>query len=144
MELRGRKKKRYVDVNVFVYWLSAHPKFGITAKKWIHAISESTPGMFLTSAISIYETTVVLAGLTNRTLKDTQLIDTILSAFSKLNGLEIIPISKETLFEAYNIMKELSLDFEDAIHLSVAIKEKADEIVSNDKDFDNSPIPRVF
>ena len=26
---------KYLDVNIFVYWLGKHPKFGETAYKWI-------------------------------------------------------------------------------------------------------------
>jgi predicted nucleic acid-binding protein len=37
-------------------------------------------------------------------------------------------------------MKEYDLDYEDAIHLAVAIRTCAQEILSNDKDFDLAPI----
>ena len=32
--------RRYVDVNVFVYWLCGHPTFGEKAKSWIEKIEK--------------------------------------------------------------------------------------------------------
>ncbi|MFA4640740.1 hypothetical protein [Pyrococcus kukulkanii] len=29
------KRLKYVDVNVFIYWLTSHPEFGKKAKMWI-------------------------------------------------------------------------------------------------------------
>jgi predicted nucleic acid-binding protein len=39
-------------------------------------------------------------------------------------------------------MKEYNLDYEDSIHLAVAQRTNAQEILSNDKDFDQGPIKR--
>jgi predicted nucleic acid-binding protein len=41
-------------------------------------------------------------------------------------------------------MDKHKIDYEDALHLTAAIKAGATEIVSNDKDFDGTAIKRVF
>ncbi|MCC6024602.1 MAG: PIN domain-containing protein [Thaumarchaeota archaeon] len=41
-------------------------------------------------------------------------------------------------------MKEYGLDYEDALHLAVALRNKAEEIISNDQDFDRTPLKRRF
>jgi predicted nucleic acid-binding protein len=41
-------------------------------------------------------------------------------------------------------MREYELDYEDTLHLTVALKGKAKEIISNDQDFDKTPLKRSF
>ena len=138
------KSKRYVDVNIFVYWLTGNPTFGPTAKEWVYKISKGTKSTFITGSITIYEVAIVLAGLLNKTLKDFGLIDIIISSIYSLAGLKIVEVTKQTFYEAKNLMEKYSLDYEDAIHLAIALREDADEIISNDKHFDRTPISRIF
>jgi len=46
--------------------------------------------------------------------------------------------------KALTLMKDYNLDYEDALHLAVAIKCEVKEIISNDKDFDRTPLKRKF
>jgi len=41
-------------------------------------------------------------------------------------------------------MEAYSLDLVDALHLAVALRHKAAEIVANDTDFDKTPLKHVF
>ena len=41
-------------------------------------------------------------------------------------------------------MNDYKLDYEDSIHLAVAIRTGAQEIISNDKDFKTVSIKRIF
>jgi predicted nucleic acid-binding protein len=41
-------------------------------------------------------------------------------------------------------MKEYGLDYEDALHLAAALRSKVREIISNDQDFDKTPLKRRF
>jgi predicted nucleic acid-binding protein len=41
-------------------------------------------------------------------------------------------------------METYKLDYEDSLHLAVAIRVNAQEILSNDKDFDVAPIKRTI
>jgi predicted nucleic acid-binding protein len=42
------------------------------------------------------------------------------------------------------LMNECKLDYEDSLHLAVAIRSGAKEIISNDKDFDSTQIKRTM
>jgi predicted nucleic acid-binding protein len=46
--------------------------------------------------------------------------------------------------ELVDLMKEYGLDYEDDLHLAVALRNKAKEIISNDQDFDRTPLKRRF
>ena len=83
--------KRYVDVNVFVYWLCSHPSFGERAKNWIKRIEKE--GNYITSVLTVYETLVIVAGLTDKSLKDREFVKTVINSFAGLRGLKIEPIA---------------------------------------------------
>ena len=135
---------RYIDVNVFVYWLGKHPKFGESAHKWINKIENSPRGAYVTSSLTIYETLVVVAGLSGKNLKDKTFVDGVIDPLMHIKGLTIEPLKPEDFIEAKNLMNDCKLDYEDAIHLAVATRIGAQEIVSNDKDFDGTPIKRTL
>ncbi len=134
--------KRYVDVNVFVYWLCGHPSFGKKAKNWIERIEKE--GNFVTSVLTIYESLVIVAGLTNKSLKDREFVETVINSMTGLKGLKIEPLVKEDFAKAAEIMNDFGLDFEDSLHLAVASRKNVEEIVSNDSDFDKANVKRVF
>jgi len=79
--------KRYVDVNVFVYWLCGHPSFGEKAKNWIEKIEKE--GNYVTSSLTLYETLVIVAGLTNKSLKDKEFVKIVFNSIMGLKGLKI-------------------------------------------------------
>lgn len=134
----------YIDINIFIYWLGNHPTFGKTAHKWIKKIEEAPRGKYVTSALTLYETLVIIAGLTGRNLKDKRLVDDIVNSIASLPGLIITPLTFEDLAEAASLMKECGLDFEDALHLTTALRNKVKEIISNDEDFDKTSLKRTF
>jgi len=41
-------------------------------------------------------------------------------------------------------MKEYDLDYEDALHLATALRNNVKKIISNDQDFDKTPLKRTF
>ncbi|MGD0203480.1 MAG: type II toxin-antitoxin system VapC family toxin [Candidatus Bathyarchaeia archaeon] len=138
------EEKRYIDVNVFVYWLGSHPKFGETACKWIKNIESAPPGEYITSSLSLYETLVIVAGLTGKKLKDQVFTEQVIKAITGIKGLIIEPLNPEDFVRAVDIMNDYKLDYEDSIQLAVAIRTGAQEIISNDKDFKTAPIKRIF
>ncbi len=137
-------EKKYVDVNVFVYWLGAHPTLGGKAKNWVREIEKASRGSYVTSSLTVYEVLVILAGLTEHSLRDEEFVGKVLKAILSLHGLEVVPVLHEDYSRAFELMREYGLDFEDSIHLAVALREKAVKIVSNDMDFDKTPLTRVF
>jgi predicted nucleic acid-binding protein len=134
--------KRYVDVNVFVYWLCGHPSFGKKAKNWIEKIEKE--GNYITSVLTLYETLVIVAGLTNKSLKDKEFVRTVINSLTGLKGLKVEPLVKDDFAKAVEIMNDFGLDFEDSLHLAVALRKNVKEIVSNDSDFDKANVKRVF
>jgi predicted nucleic acid-binding protein len=135
-------KPRYVDINIFVYWLGNHPKFGKTAFEWIKKIENSPRGEYVTSSLTLYEILIILAGLAGKNLRDKNLVEEVVSSVTRIKGLTIEPLKTEDFNKALDLMKEYPLDYEDALHLAVATRAHAREIVSNDKDFDAAPIER--
>ena len=134
--------KRYVDVNVFVYWLCGHPSFGKKAKNWIEKIEKE--GNYVTSVLTLYETLVIVAGLTNKSLKDKEFVRTVISSITGLKGLKVESLVKEDFTKAVEIMNDFGLGFEDYLHLAVALRKNVKEIISNDSDFDKANVKRVF
>lgn len=136
-------EKTYLDVNVFVYWLGGHPTYGPRALRWLGE-AEEAPGQFVTSALTIYEALVIIGGLTRRTLKNGGFVEEALSALMGVRGLHVEPLTAACYTEALELMDVYGLDYEDALHLAVAVQVKAPRIVSNDKDYDGTPLERVF
>ncbi len=138
------QSKRYVDVNVFVYWLSNNPTFGEVARKWITDIESSPPGEYVTSSLSLYEALVSLAGLADKTLKDKVFTESVIKAIIGIKGLIIEPLKPQDYALALGIMAEYRLDYEDSIHLAVATRTGAGEFISNDKHFNATSLKRKF
>lgn len=136
--------KRYIDVNVFVYWLGNNPALGEKARKWINEIENSPSGDYVTSSLSLYEALVSLAGLADKTLKDLDFVESIIKALNGIKGLMIEPLMPLDYATAIDHMGECGLDYEDSLHLAVAIRTGAKEIISNDKHFDATPLKRHY
>ena len=135
---------RYVDINIFVYWLGKHPTLGKVALEWIRRIEVSSRGSYVTSSLTLYEALVIISGLVGRSLKDKTLIERVVNPIMNLKGLVIEPLRPEDYIRALDLMEEYSLDYEDSLHLSVAKRKGAKEIISNDKDFDKTPLKRMI
>jgi predicted nucleic acid-binding protein len=134
----------YIDVNMLVYWLGGHPSYGAQAHRWINTIENSVGERYATSALSLYQALVVIAGLTGETMKDAGFIEKVQEAITGLRGLQIVPLTSMHFSRALNLMQVYGIDYEDALHLAVAMDEGFDKIVTNDDDFDKTPLKRVF
>ena len=100
--------------------------------------------IFMTSSLTIYETLVILAGLTGRNLADKEFVSNILSSLTGLRGLKYIPLKNQDYLNAMEYISKFRLDLEDAIHYSAAKRNGIDTIISNDEDFDKTDLKRVF
>jgi uncharacterized protein len=138
------KSRFYVDVNVFVYWLGNHPKYGQVALEWIKKMETSPRGEYVTSALTLYETIVIIGGLTGKNLKDKNFVQQVINPITSIKGLVIEPLRSEDFKKAADFMNECKLDYEDSLHLAVAIRTGAKEIISNDKDFEHTQIKRTM
>ncbi|MEM1661129.1 MAG: type II toxin-antitoxin system VapC family toxin [Candidatus Bathyarchaeia archaeon] len=134
----------YVDVNVFVYWLGRHPTLGKTSHEWVKRIEKAPRGSYVTSALTLYEAAVIIAGLTGRNLKDRALVEKVVELIGSLPGLKVVPLTLEDITRAAELVREHNLDLEDAVHLATALRSGAKEMISNDRDFDRTPLKRRF
>lgn len=90
-------------------------------------------GEFVTSSLTVYEVLVIVAGLTGSSLRDKGFVEAVVGAVTRVKGLVVEPLKSEDFARAVGLMEECGLDFEDAVHLAVALRVDAKEIVSNDR-----------
>jgi uncharacterized protein len=136
--------RSYVDVNVFVYWLGKHPTFGETAYNWIQKITNSSSKEYVTCSLTMYEALYTLAGIAGTNLKNRLFVQQIMTSLTQIKGLTLEPLKPEDLTSAAELMNTNKLDYEDALHLAVAIRTGAKTIITNDKRFNANNIKRVF
>ena len=127
----------YIDVTVFVYWLTGGPDFGEMATRIIKNIELGEKAF--TSALTLWQLHILLKK-ESQNYSEKILIEKI----GKLKNLTIVPLSLEVFEEAVVYQKEAGLDLEDSIHYAVACRVGAAIMYSNDTDFDNVPIERKF
>jgi predicted nucleic acid-binding protein len=134
----------YVDVNIFVYWLSKHPLFGDTAYGWIQKITNASPREYVTSSLAIYQAVYVLAGLAGTNLRNKLFVQQITTYLTQIKNLTIESLKPEDLTNAAELMNANKLDYEDALHLAVAKRTGVMEIITNDRRFNAANIKRTF
>jgi predicted nucleic acid-binding protein len=127
----------YVDVNVFVYWLTDHPIFGQQASKIIRGIEMGKKAC--TSSLTIWLLHIFLA----REAEDYSEI-VLLERIQELPHLKIVPLEMEDFMRGIQCKNEYGIDLEDALHYAVAQRIGAQTIYSNDADFEKTDITRVF
>jgi len=127
----------YIGLENILHW-------GKTAYRWIEKIENSPKDSYLTSILTLYQTMVIMAGLTGNTLKNTDLVKNVIDSITGLQGLKVVPLALRDLIEARILMEKYELDYEDAVYLAVALRNKVKEIISNDQDFDRIPLKRMF
>jgi len=135
---------KYVDINVFVYWLGAHPQFGEESLKWVEDMETGPRKKYVTSALTLYELLLVISSLAGKSLKDAEFAGEVVYALISLKGLAIEPLKSRDALQAPSLMKKHGLDYEDSLHLATALRVGAGEIVSNDGDFDKTSLKRTF
>jgi len=77
-------------------------------------------------------------------MKDRAFVEEIITSFTQMRGLTIEPLKLEDYASATDLMNKHKIDYEDALHLASALRAGAQEIVSNDKDFDATTLKRIF
>jgi predicted nucleic acid-binding protein len=127
----------YIDVNVFIYWLTDDPEYGETAYTIIRRIELGEKAF--TSALTLWQLHIILKkeskGYSERIL---------IEKIGNLKNLIIVPLTLEGFEDAVTYQNELGLDLEDSLHYAAAERVSAAIIYSNDTDFDNVHIERKF
>ncbi|ARM76687.1 type II toxin-antitoxin system VapC family toxin [Acidianus manzaensis] len=115
--------KRYFDVNVFIYFLTKHPKYFERSKNWFETTDE-----IYTSELTIFEIIILLSKLTKE--KPEEVFVHVMSFFNDL-GIRFVHLETNELMKIVEVESKYKLDFEDSFHFYLA--EKVGELISNDK-----------
>lgn len=126
----------YIDVNVFVYWLTNDPDFGETATTIIRGIELGEKAA--TSALTLWQLHILLKK-ESKNYSERMLTEKI----RKLKNLSILPLTLKDFRDALAYQK-MGLDLEESLHYATANRVDAAFIYSNDTDFDNLSIERKF
>ena len=77
-------------------------------------------------------------------MKDKAFVETVTTSLTCMKGLTIEPLKIEDFTGAIDLMGNYKIDYENALHLAVVTRIGAKEIISNDKDFNKTPIKRTI
>jgi predicted nucleic acid-binding protein len=117
---------RFVDTNIFIYAMSAHPRFGEVARGILKRIEE---GEFaVTSTLVLCETAWVLESM-GRQGEIKPALEKILS----YGSLEIVDLTCDDLLMGANNMARQGVDFNDGVNLALMMRLGVSEVYSNDR-----------
>ena len=118
--------KRFVDTNVFVYTITAHPRFGKIAKKILERIEEGEAA--LTSTLVLCEVAWVLEAMGRQgDIKPT------LEKLMSYQTLDVIDFNEDDLLIGADIMSTEQIDFNDGVNLALMMRLGILEVYSNDQ-----------
>lgn len=117
---------RFVDTNVFIYTLTAHPYFGATAKNILERIEKGEAA--ITSTLVLCEIAWVLEAMGKQgDIKPT------LEKIMSYQTLEVIDFSEDDLLIGANNMSAENIDFNDGVNLALMMRTGVSEVYSNDQ-----------
>ena len=118
--------KRFVDTNVFIYTIIAHPRFGKIAKNILERIEEGEAA--LTSTLVLCEVAWVLEAMGRQgDIKPT------LEKIMSFRTLEVIDFNEDDLLIGANNMSVEQVDFNDGVNLALMMRLGILEVYSNDQ-----------
>ena len=117
---------RFVDTNVFVYALTAHPDFGQTAKRILERIENGEETA--TSSLVLCEIAWVLEAMGKQGE-----IESTLEKILSYKTLNTIEIGIDDILMGANNMAAYKVDFNDGVNISLMIQSGISEVYSNDK-----------
>lgn len=117
---------RFVDTNVFIYTLTAHPRFGKTAKNILARIEKGEAA--ITSTLVLCEVAWVLEAMGRQgDIKPT------LEKIMSYQTLDVIDFSGDDLLMGANNMSAEKIDFNDGVNLALMMRLGISEVYSNDQ-----------
>ncbi len=117
---------RFVDTNVFIYALTAHPLFGKTAKNILERIENGE--LAITSTLVMCEVAWVLEAMGKQgDIKPS------LEKMMSYKALKVIGFSGDDLLVGANNMIAENLDFNDGVNLALMMRLGVTEVYSNDQ-----------
>ena len=116
---------RFVDTNVFIYAVTAHPRFGEAARRILERIEGGEAAM--TSTLVLCEVAWVLEVMGRQgDIKST--LEKILS----YKSLEVVEFSGDDLLMGVNNMVINNVDFNDGVNVAIMMRMGVSEAYSND------------
>ena len=116
---------RFVDTNVFIYALTAHPRFGENARRILERIEGGEAAM--TSTLVLCEVAWVLEAMGRQgDIKST--LEKILS----YKSLEVVEFNGNDLLMGANNMVIHNVDFNDGVNVAIMMRMGVSEAYSND------------
>jgi predicted nucleic acid-binding protein len=117
---------RFVDTNVFIYALTAHPLFGKIAKNILERIENGEPT--ITSTLVMCEVAWVLEAMGKQgDIKPS------LEKMMSYKALKVVGFSGDDLLVGANNMIAENLDFNDCVNLALMMRLGVTEVYSNDQ-----------
>jgi predicted nucleic acid-binding protein len=116
----------FVDTNVFIYALTAHPHFGKTAKSILERIEKGEPA--ITSTLVLCEVAWVLEAMGKQgNIKPT------LEKIMSYKSLTVVDFNGDDLLMGANNMTAENIDFNDGVNLALMTRLGVSEVYSNDQ-----------
>jgi len=128
---------RFVDTNIFLYVIQAHPEFGEKSKEILERIDMGEEA--ITSLLNIAE---VCWWMEKHGKKDR--IEDKLRLINSILNLKIISPTIDDFLLAARYVRDYSIDFNDCVSLAVMKRFDVNTIYSNDRDFDKTWAIRMF
>jgi hypothetical protein len=122
-------ERNFVDTNIFLYAIQAHPRFGKASKDILERIDKGEKAV--TSLINLAEICWWLErhGKIDEMENELRLVAAILN-------LELVSLALEDFLLASRLVKEYKIDFNDCLALATMKRFGIKKIYSNDPDFD--------
>jgi predicted nucleic acid-binding protein len=118
--------KRFIDANVFIYSITAHPRFGKIANSILERIQEGEAA--LTSTLVLCEVAWVLEAMGRQgDIKPT------LEKIMSFRTLEVMDFNEDDLLIGANNMSIEQVDFNDGVNLALMMRLGILEVYSNDQ-----------
>jgi predicted nucleic acid-binding protein len=115
-----------VDTNLFVYALTAHPRFGKTAKSVLERIENGEAAV--TSTLVLCEVAWVLEAMGRQgDIKPT------LEKIMSYKALEVVDFNEDDLLVGAGNMSAENVDFNDGVNLALMMRLGVSEVYSNDQ-----------
>ena len=117
---------RFIDTNIFIYALTAHPRFGAAAKCILERIEKGEPA--LTSTLVLCEVAWVLEAMGRQgDIKPT------LEKIMSYKTLKVADFCQDDLLIGANNMSTENIDFNDGVNLAIMNRTGIREVYSNDQ-----------
>ena len=123
-------EEAYIDSNIFVFAAVSDEKEGLKARQVLEYLAEKN--------VKIYTSVLTFDEFSYKLLKNRKKEDAVnaISAFFNLKGIIFIDVSRNIIWDAFEIIKNYNLEPRDAIHLAYALSRNLKIMISEDADFD--------